>query len=181
MAYLMAACSMAIRNIHAMKEIKDYLHFYLGQKISRHIDPELSEVGVLKGICQSEVEPDKMVVIIDYSGECFTEAYIEEVKPILRPLSDMTEEEGYEIYFQYFGSETAEDWSGDTGSAYFQPKKIRPGKYHGLRIVNGTDYSSGDFGTVIKILPFLLSRGFDLKGFDLIDAGLAIDATKIKI
>lgn len=147
-----------------IKDIKDYLHLYLGCECRCY---SLSD----RNGWIDRVTPELLIQIDDedsgINGLCL----------LLRPLSDMTEEEGYEIYFQYFGSKTADDWSGDTGSAYFQPKKVRPGKYHGLRIVDGTDYSSGDFGTVIKILPFLLSKGFDL--FGLIDAGIAIDKTKV--
>lgn len=151
-----------------MKGIKDYIHLYIGCKAvsDSGIEGRIVEYNLEYSLCKIEISNSTI-------GKP-----ISEIKPLLRPLSDMTEEEGYEIYFQYFGSKTAEDWSGDTGSAYFRPKKVQPGKYHGLRIVDGIDYSSGDFGTVIKILPFLLSKRFDL--FGLINAGLAIDATKIK-
>lgn len=151
-----------------MKYVKDFIHLYIGCKVvaDSGIKGRLVEYNLEHSLCNIEISNGTIGKPVN------------EIKPLLRPLSDMTEEEGYEIYFQYFGSKTAEDWSGDTGSAYFRPKKIKPGKYHGLRIVDGIDYSSGDFGTVIKILPFLLSKYFDL--FGLIEKGLAIDATKLE-
>jgi hypothetical protein len=167
-----------------MKELKTYAHLYMGCEVNilhRVLDDTeetFVERGKLVGITESEVERGKLIAIIDMNCESLQECYIEDVKLILRPLSDMSEEEARHIYRSYFGKSTAEDWSGDTGSAYFRPKQITPNKTHGLRIVEGEDYSSGDFMTVVGLMPYLLSRGFDL--FGLIDSGLAVSKTETK-
>lgn len=88
---------------------------------------------------------------------------IEYVRPILRPLSSLTESEARELYeikfgFEYDGENCTEEYWGDFDS--------------GLDTM--LSYSVGN----PKIWLKLLSWGFDL--FGLIESGLAIDATKIE-
>src|SRR5688572_8108853 len=71
-----------------MKKIDQYLHFYLGCDIKMPL-----EQGKLVGITESEYERGKTICIIDIGSPVILEWYIEEVKPILRKLSSMTEEE----------------------------------------------------------------------------------------
>lgn len=151
-----------------MKELKTYAHLYLGCQITRNdLTGKLSEIDI-----------DNNLATMKFSDEIGQNISVpvDEIKLILRPLSDMTNVEGRHIYKNYFGLSVAEDFSGDTGSAYFRPKQITPNKTHGLRIVEGEDYSTGDFMTVAGLMPYLLSRGFDL--FGLIDAGLAVSKTE---
>lgn len=75
-----------------MKDLKDYLHLYLGCQI-RHYKNEDIASGVLVGVTQSEVEPDKWIAIIDVGGDVFMELYVEETVLRLRPLSSITDEE----------------------------------------------------------------------------------------
>lgn len=161
-------------------ELKEVLPFYIGCQVSReHIETrskKFYERGKLVGVSESEVEYNKVVAIIEVGLDHFHEWYAEETIPHLRRLSSMTEEEGNEIYFRYFGKRTTEDWTGDTGSAYFRPKQIQASKAHALRIIEGQDYSTGDFMTVVSIVPYMLSKGFDL--FSLIDSGQAIEQTE---
>jgi hypothetical protein len=77
-------------------------------------------------------------------------------KPILRPLSDMTEEEAMELA-GFFGAQSA--MSTQLDKADF------------ARRLMGNDYCSP------QSVRYLLSRNFDLFGW--IEAGLAIDKTKI--
>jgi hypothetical protein len=77
-------------------------------------------------------------------------AVIEDVFPILRPLSDMTEEEheSYETYYMSLEAQREED-------------------HHSICEVEIAAHTT----------QWLLSKSFDL--FGLIDAGLAIDKTKL--
>lgn len=153
-----------------MKELKTYAHLYLGCQIIRD-----GMTGKL-----SEIDVDHNLVTMKFSDEIGQNISVpmDEVKLLLRPLSNMTEEEARHIYRNYFGKSTAEDWSGDTGSAYFRPKQIVPKKENAIRIIEGHDYSTGDFMIVVELVPYLLSHGFDL--FGLIDAGLAVSKTETK-
>lgn len=71
-------------------EIKpqDYIYLYLGCDVSNGI-----EVGKLVGVTESEYERGKTISLIDFGADSFIEWYAEETKPILRKLSEMTEEE----------------------------------------------------------------------------------------
>lgn len=119
-----------------MKDIKDYLHLYLGCEI---YDSYNDRTGILKGITKDSV-------LIDHKTSWRLD--FDEVKPILRPLSDMTEEEKIE-YGETF-KEVKPFFGGD--SVYFESHET---------------------------VRWLLSKHFDL--FGLIEAGLAIDGTKMKV
>lgn len=91
-----------------------------------------------------------------------------DVKPILRPLSSMTEEEAMEVYKIVYG----EAYDGPDGDC----------RYHiGMGYKNGVSLALAvvGFRDTLGHPPAFLhlcSLGFDL--FGLIDAGLAIDSTK---
>lgn len=74
-----------------MKEMKDYIHLYIGCKVVS------DRVYHLVGVTKSEVEPGKWLAICDPDPEdladSFLELYAEEIKLILRPLSSMKDEE----------------------------------------------------------------------------------------
>lgn len=110
------------------KKIDDYLKYYIGCRV---FDESV----------YNDLTPDLLAWVIKQNRA-------DELKPILRPLSDMTLEDG-----KYFGIEDEKElgeWKYDFG--YFGV--LPPDDFH-----------------------YLLSRGFDL--FGLIDAGLAIDKTKL--
>lgn len=98
------------------KEIKDYLHLYLGCDCivsNPLINSETKRVvSVNKDTEQCEIyywnEPH-------LDGEKVHP--IEDIKPILRPLSDMTEEEGVEIFWQPV---KGENFSIKTGQEFKQ-------------------------------------------------------------
>lgn len=86
-----------------------------------------------------------------------------EIKPILRPLSSLTEAEAREVYFcdtgkAYKGSNCFNDWFG---------------KWHLLPTIELQEVSLTPLATIK-----LLSWGIDL--FALIESGLAVDATKLE-
>lgn len=145
-----------------MKKIEDYLPLYYGCEC-------LWEDN--EGNTGGRTELDSYTLTGFYDRQL-------KVRPILRPLADILNTEAFEVYKLYFGKEQAEDWSGDTGSAYYSPKKVRVMAEHALRIFRGEDYETGDFMKVVSIVPYLLKQGFDL--FNLIPEGLAVDKTITK-
>lgn len=159
-----------------MKELKDYIHLYIGCECiigDLNWKPETNLNGLAPG-----VDPEYGKPIRTKLSHHICEHFVHQTTLILRPLSDMSEEERMDFYEKYFGKRMANDYTGDTGSAYFQPKKIIPTTDHIMRIVCGDDYSSGDFMKVVEMVPWLLSKGFDL--FGLQAAGIAVYETEIK-
>jgi hypothetical protein len=114
-------------------EIKDYLHLYLGCKINTS----------LNGTTLTGYWYDRIM-----RGEC-------DGLPILRPLSDMTEEEKQQIGFESY-------------------QALR-GKQSEIRNLPAKEISCT---WAAKQTAYLLKQGFDL--FNLIEKNLAIDKTKIK-
>ncbi len=133
-----------------MREIKDYLHLYLQSGIGCFIFPDDS-------ITDGFLEKHKTRYP---NGEYAPKLHIgtyerflkDGYKPILRPLSDMTEEEMEQI------------WHAD------EPKSILQMEYKDGRVRKVALCS--------ERTKFLLSKGFDI--FGLIEAGLAIDKTTLK-
>jgi hypothetical protein len=139
-----------------MKDIKDYTHLYIGCEVMIESNGEEGFKAILKGVCASESEPGKTIVIIDNSydeGYAFHEFYIEEAKLILRPLTDCSIEEAAIL-----------DSFKDTD----QPGKVIP---------NNCKKVLGIRTNTAEAIRFLVSKGFDV--FDLIDAGVALDKTKV--
>lgn len=143
------------------KDIKNYLHLYYDCDCL--CERQDGNEGWRCNLTDEQIQEN-------YSGHL-------DIKLILRPLTDILNTEAHEVYKMYFEKEMALDFSGDTGSAYFNPKQVRIKAEHAIRIFNGEDYETGDFMKVISLVPYLLKQGFDL--FGLIDAGLALDKTKI--
>ena len=144
------------------KELKDYLHLYLGC------------VGFGSSGCAICLTAESLTLIL--KGEVkFT--------PILRPLSDMTKEEMKELYLIVFNRKFLGDniTHRDIGK-----KNERWVLWSGVERL--FIYSDGDVGAdsdlshyrvhMPTVILWFLSKHFDL--FGLIDAGLAIDATEIK-
>jgi hypothetical protein len=159
-----------------MKKIEDYLQFHIGCEYVSEIKgiPNGTIAGVSKDECCDFVD---LRFIDPEEGKEITipTNYFDQIKLLLRPLSGILNTEAYEVYKIYFGKETALDFSGDNGSVYYNPKQVRVKAEHALRIFDGQDYETGDFAKVLELVPYLLSKHFDL--FGLIEAGLAIDST----
>lgn len=131
-----------------MKKIEDYLHLYLGCVAII----EKSDYFMVHN--WSYHNGDKIVIggrLIEHLGN-INMGHIS-IKPILRPLSDMSEEEMKEcgcLTYDFSDEEDLMKWEWQ------------------------------DFKTLLSVEQFLwlLSKHFDL--FGLIEAGLAIDKTKTK-
>ncbi len=76
-------------------------HLYLGCEV-RRIGADFLEYedAILVGVCKSEVEPGKMIAIVDTkgNGKNFQEWYFDEIYPLLRRLSSMSKEDKREIF-----------------------------------------------------------------------------------
>lgn len=134
------------------KEIKDYLHLYLGCWVL--IKPPQDEdrrVGQFIGFSDEH----KLSARIKFRSNT-PEGRVNLLffKPILRPLSDMTEEEHQE--WMNLRGWVHENFNGKEG------------------VENGIHCGFGDGFSA----AYLLKQGFDL--FGLIESGLAIDKTKLK-
>ena len=126
------------------KKLEDYLHFYLGCKVKHAAFTKplkLKSVGVNGGTISG----------LDF-GEIHFDLRAKNIKPLLRPLSSMTEEEMKECGNMIY------DYSNDPD----------------LNIWEWRDF---EIGLAPEQYHWLLSKGFDL--FGLIEAGLAIDSSKV--
>lgn len=151
--------------------IIDYLHLYLGRDVRAGvkytaklaIESGEDEIGLKRVLHQPDV-----------------------FKLLLRPLSDMTEEELREAMTICYRSVYSSEPSFDSVEMILDEsggglKAIEHPKWeYGLTVtLDGVMFSTnGQFLNipVFDVTRYLLSKGFDL--FGLIDAGLAIDKTK---
>lgn len=144
-----------------MKELKDYLHLYYGCDM---IDVQGNK-GILVGIDETSL------MVRSYVDNMLDEYAIRLLKPILRPLSDMTHEERV---WMFVLRATA---NGDT----VDKECARTGLERTFMQIEFCDRTS-DYQDIKTLYPeqtkFLLSKGFDL--FNLIEENLAIDKTKLK-
>jgi hypothetical protein len=129
-----------------MKNIKDYLHLYLGCQCKQMGQANEDQTFTLTGISYDDLQRQWWAY---FTGEEECYAVVKDVFPILRPLSDMTEEEMEHV-----------------GPMPHIPLHKEDLNY---AIIRGT--------WTPEQTKYLLSRGFDL--FGLIDSGLAIDKTKV--
>jgi hypothetical protein len=140
------------------KKLEDYLHLYLGcdvQADGNHVGKLLGysargfkedDVMVFYTVQMSDDEEDWTVFNDDIS--------MDRIKPILRPLRDMTEIEAEQCW-KTIGRLKDEEIKGDQVIHYYR---------------NADFFESSEF-------LFMLSKHFDL--FGLIEAGIAIDKTKV--
>lgn len=154
-----------------MKEIKDYLHLYLGCDgiviVNYSVTPELKTREVsckLKGVVDDvvyvqcyDVDGIKWDNIDSFSSKTF--------KPILRPLSDMSDEEMKQCVLVKYNMRNTLKTTNLIGNKiqWTASGFIPDGE---IDLLNASS----------EIFRFLLSKHFDL--FGLIESGLAIDATK---
>jgi len=183
------------------KNIKDYLHLYLGCECQKMGQPDASLIFKLTGISYDDTQN------IWWAYFAATEemyAHIDDVFPILRPLSDMTEEEVRDIVNILLRKPKENlkiEWTPDRSYVSVRYGQWLPQTDYDkegwescdlaicissdFTIYNHAYYKKGN-GTGVSNEPlyhqhdatkYLLSKHFDL--FGLIEAGLAIDKTKI--
>ncbi|MEO7044702.1 MAG: hypothetical protein ABI091_05295 [Ferruginibacter sp.] len=126
------------------KELKDYLHLYLNSSISVFIFPDESITDGHLDKYRKDYPNGIYNPLLTFNN--YKQFLNDGYKPILRPLSDMTDDEDCERLNFYYDYDNA--------------------KYLDKTIIEA------------EVTKYLLSKHFDI--FGLIEAGLAIDATKIK-
>lgn len=134
--------------------IKDYLHLYLSCEIL--IEPyedQPAYIDTIDGICVGESVNFKKA-----SDYYFDDLNDFDIKPLLHPLSDMTDEECDEFGIASDG--------GEYLYGCFEPDAVYGGWMAHIEI-----------SSVSERLNEMRKRGFDCDG--LIEAGLAIDKTKL--
>ncbi len=130
-----------------MKKIEDYLHLYVGADVALAVeDFDYSEK--LVGI--HPVTEGVRYLTADRTG-AISYRKSENIKPLLRPLSDMTEEERYKCQYN--------------AQCFF------------LKETGPLDTDSLSIEQAAIVTNYLIKQGFDL--FELIEAGLAMDKTKL--
>lgn len=124
-----------------MKDIKDYLHLYLGCEAT-------TDSGLIGNLITINHEASIAIIRINpEAGQTISKMY-SEIKPILRKLSSMTDEEIDEVWHSH------------------EPQDVLTMNYSDGRNVRKVSLTA-------ERTRYLLSRGFDL--FGLIDSGLAIE------
>jgi len=163
-----------------IKELKNYLHLYLGCKVEYGYEGT-KKIGKLEGkvdLAGWQVNTYKVLAPYQYVRD-------ELIKPILRPLSDMTDAEFKEAILLHWG--ISRDIVEQKIDRVERRKELKQNVRYGTAIPysafdkEGKHYMTGTFSTSSlspDTLLFLLSKHFDL--FGLIEAGLAIDKTTLK-
>ena len=132
------------------------LALYLGCEVLVPYAPQTERIGQLREVGQKSSW---------VRFELHTSAYkSHEIKPILRPLSDMTEEEARDLC-QIVDGDESEQVAENSALKYFRQRE----EWYGARIYLLLGKPNA--------WRYLLSKYFDLFGW--IPAGLAIDKTKI--
>jgi len=173
-----------------MKELKKYLHLYLGCQLLVLKTNDIVSFDDLDG---GQTWPiwtrDKKYC--SPKGCCANGFRFSEIKPILRPLSDMTEKEALEVC--KLASPTAwGDYRFKKWTATLDPKSNNSWKAYDVKNENSpysfivdmidgdiTLWDEGDYENSLLNQNYrfwYLTKHFDL--FGLIEAGLAIDQTK---
>lgn len=148
--------------------------------IELYLDAYFQTKGVITGIGTIEAyyKCASLFILKDDDGKEWT-AGIEDLKPILRPLTDMREDEAKHIV-GLLREELGDDrvWENEVIRNEFGQINTRP-FYHYLTVA-GEESTTSDLNWSIgspHIWRYMLSCNFDL--FHLIDAGLAVDATDV--
>lgn len=157
-----------------MKELKDYLHLYLGCEVelnnggSKVYNRKLVAVGGVDDELYCKLRLGKAG-----KGQLVHGIFLKEgrVKPLLRPLSDMTEEEmrGWALI-----AAPRENMTDD----YIKKSHEDFLKQVSKKGLDAFEVNSGEFHLAFELTHYLLSLHFDL--FGLIESGLAIDKTKLQ-
>lgn len=135
-------------------KITDYLHLYIGCEILMNGGNTYKLAGVEKA--------KGFWVYYDNSERTHWMPTLD-LKLILRPLSDMTEEEVNECWNRL-------DWSENITTPANRRRLLND------EFLDSDEGREAGWFSFCKILPYLLSKSFDL--FGLIESGLAIDKTQ---
>jgi hypothetical protein len=160
------------------KKIEDYLHLYLGCELKSGNGGSVKLFAVTK-----EIIPCTDFGIAVLNGNQTYTTQLGSYRPVLRPLSDMTEKERADIFEIIFGRpfKGRTEWFKERTTLQ-EPRWVLSQSVDRVGIqMNGEVWADCDLHP-FKMNPhetsrYLLSKGFDL--FGLIDAGLATDKIKV--
>lgn len=185
-----------------MKDIKDYLHLYIGCEVQYPDIDGSTVIAKLTGMTNGDgIETTYLEtqrgedMVGDYlawkeNGNHHSNAF--NLKLLLRPLSDMTEEEAIEIGELVIGKYDSVKFRVDKNLStsgefrYWKVHKEHRGYGKSLTIDENGEvdvydrHDDGSHTIYIKqhfVTKYLLSKGFDL--FNLINDGLALDKTNL--
>lgn len=148
-----------------MKELKDYLHLYLPVPVELNNDGSkvYNRVAVAVGNMDDKYRYVKLRLCSGISAFTHSIFFSESnrIKPILRPLSDLKQPDYLELY---------EILNKEEDNAYGSGQSEQYKRNYAVLNLTGPGYKP-------TVFVWLLSKHFDL--FGLIEAGLAIDKTKI--
>lgn len=157
-----------------MKKIEDYLHLYLGCEVRTN---DTAMDTILRGRTGTFVgftDESRTSVIMKFRAGPDGRAGLWNIKPLLRPLSDMTEQEAIEFCCLHYTIQNTikyASWDDGRDTRYGKPRVY----------FETTGFKQSGSIPLDKLMPegfvYLLSKHFDL--FRLIEDGLAIDSTKI--
>lgn len=163
------------------KKIEDYLHLYLGCKVQivRDIEeefseddfiaPKVGEIGELIMVndgmtinCGSESEEWNYGISFEKSKCALWDT--RDFKLILRPLSDMTEEEIHELETAMWGN--------------WEDPKLGDKESVLKMFINDSSHDRPGYEITVKATNWLRKNGFDVDS--LLESGLAIDKKTLK-
>lgn len=141
-----------------MKDIKEYLHLYIG------CECKFTDAGQIKTGVLSSIDLEESFAMVDVENDGRFNPKYEEVEPILRPLASMTDEE-FNEFILLFAPEEINNESAKKSSFDIL-------KRDGIKAIRfGED---NEPKVVFEMFRWILSKHFDI--FNLIPEGLAIDA-----
>lgn len=179
------------------RKIQDFLHYYLGSQIQVEYGfPEDKKIGILTGFRAGagwEIWPHKEPFVKVPVGNRVVPAIVRDelVKPILRNLTDITDDEAITVCELYnplpFEGHRKKNWQVDRSSVneyqYLYLKNERNDfsfnidcKEWSLEMYNKNELC--ETHNIMKSTHYLLMQGFDL--FGLLESELAINKTTLK-
>lgn len=138
------------------KNIDDYIHLYLG----------CNAYWQIQGVKSTYAAP------IDYSML----ENADWIKPVLRPLHDMTMQEAEPVASMAFTDALSKEEKGKIGKAFIEYNFSNAPLFSGGKMYH--DISEIEISMMPEITRYLLTKGFDL--FGLIEEGLAVNACELK-
>ena len=173
------------------KELKDYLHLYLGCDCRLDNKETGKLIGFDSRLHDAELEMVCYTIWLDKENDWSVyndDKNFGRIKPILRPLSDMTEEaiklfQMLSLYdlkdcvFDFIEDESSFCINAELRGRVIDAMEVRISDFPIINMMN-KDGSFSPVSNIQDIFMFLISKHFDL--FGLIESGLAIDKTTLK-
>ncbi len=171
------------------KKLSDYIHLYIGCEVIGTYNDGSGSKGFLTGVTNGATECE--IQFLEEDGVNVSESPewndVKDVKPILRPLSDMTKEEwehAVKNIFEFGATEHHKQNDALWSRKQYTDERLRLSldldDYNSPHYWTGfTDESKKTFPPLKKIIAFInycRSIGIDMDG--LVAEGVAIDKTK---